>query len=245
MLGIHIRDPTIDYDVDYIQFFVIGPQNYTTVEWLNTREKRAEFAKDPRIKIVHGSYVDHPWNGDKLAIYNIKREFMLAEEIGAKYLIIHIISDVNKIEAHIDKILERKPDSVNLALEIDAKGEWTPSEINPIMDIIHRYKIKLCLDTAHLWSSGINIRTKEDVKLWFENVRHIEDIAIIHLNDDKNPIGTKYDRHDYLLPGEGAIWKTTDSGLREILKNNCIFILERHDYGKIKEEIQYIKKLMN
>lgn len=72
MIGVHLRNPmSEDYGTEYIQFFVVGPQNYCTVEWLNTREKRADFKKDPRKKIVHGSYVDYPWGGNKIAIYII------------------------------------------------------------------------------------------------------------------------------------------------------------------------------
>lgn len=251
-LGVHLRDPLNEnFDLEYIQFFVIGPQNYTTVSWLNTREKRMEFRKDPRKKIVHGSYVDYPWGGNKIAIYNIKRELRICKEIGAIGLIVHIPSNSESIDNMIDKLLDSKPKNVKLILEINARGGWAPSEINSVLKVIHkksrRGEVSLCLDTAHLWSAGIDLTTAKDVKTWISKIKHPELIGLIHLNDNRNPLGGKRDIHDSLVPGVGQIWKYDNSGLKEILRifSKIPVILERSSFEKKKliEEIKYVNEL--
>lgn len=251
-LGVHVKDPLKEnFGLEYVQFFVVGPQNYTTVSWLNTREKRLKFSKDSRKKIVHGSYVDYPWGGNKIAIYNIKREMRICKDIGAMGLIVHIPSNSKPIDDIIDKLLDRKPKKVKLILEINARGGWSTDEINSIMRVIKKKsrsaEVSLCLDTAHLWSSGIDLTTADDVRKWANGLLDKKLIGLIHLNDNRNPLGGKRDIHDSLIPGVGQIWKYDNSGLKEIIKmfSHVPMILERDsaNVSQLQAEIKYIQKL--
>lgn len=251
-LGAHLRNPPEEnFGLEYVQFFVIGPQNYTTVEWLNTREKRLAFRKDPRKKIVHGSYVDYPWGGNKIAVYNIKRELRICDEIGAIGLIVHIPSNAKSINNIIDQLLDNKPPNVKLILEVNARGGWSTKEINEVLRVIRKKSLKnqvsLCLDTAHLWSAGIDLTTVENVKAWTDKLIDKKLIGLIHLNDNRNPLGGKKDIHDSLIPGVGAIWRYDNSGLVEIMKqfSHTPMILERSSVGSkvLKKEIEFLKKI--
>jgi endonuclease IV len=250
MLGVHLREPHKNkINVEYIQFFVVGPQNYTTVEWLNTREKRAAFRRDPRKKIVHGSYVDYPWGGNKVAVYNIKRELQICKEIGAIGLVVHIPSDVKKIAAIIDKLLDGKPSKVDLILEVNARGGWTPPELNKVLQIVRRRKgVGVCIDTAHLWSAGIRLTTAEQVQEWARGLCDKKLIKLVHLNDNRNPLGGRRDIHDPLIPGVGQIWRYNNSGLREVLRQftHAPMILERDaNNDKLDKELKYVRGLLN
>lgn len=162
-------------------------------------------------------------------------------------MIVHIPSNSEQIDNIIDKLLEGKPKSIDIILEVNARGGWSPEEINSVLDVIDKRKgVSLCLDTAHLWSAGIDLTTREDVKKWAEKIHKKELIGLIHLNDNRNPIGGKRDKHDSLVPGVGQIWKWDNSGLVEFIKQfpNTPLILEREKSKKLKNEIEYIKRLI-
>lgn len=67
----------------------------------------------------------------------------------------------------------------------------------------------LCIDTAHIWACGADIRLREDAQRWLEGLEAIHDIIppeaiMFHLNDNRNALGSGIDEHDPLL--YGAIW---------------------------------------
>jgi deoxyribonuclease-4 len=77
-------------------------------------------------------------------------------------------------------------------------------------------RIKLCLDTCHIFAAGYDIRTKENVEtflLKFEKLVGIQYIYIIHLNDSNVELDDKVDRHANI--GKGYIGET---GLVHIFK---------------------------
>jgi endonuclease IV len=64
-------------------------------------------------------------------------------------------------------------------------------------------KVGLCIDTAHIWSAGADISSRENCIQWFDQIR--ADIPIvIHLNDCTTPLGSKRDIHANI--GCGEIW---------------------------------------
>jgi deoxyribonuclease-4 len=64
----------------------------------------------------------------------------------------------------------------------------------------------ICLDTAHLFAAGYNLRTPEGHEETFsrvENLFGVRRVLALHLNDSKVPLGKRVDRHAHL--GEGEI----------------------------------------
>jgi deoxyribonuclease-4 len=57
---------------------------------------------------------------------------------------------------------------------------------------------KLCIDTCHIWAKGYEL--KEILELTIKN-NNVNDIAIIHINNSKNPKGSNLDRHDIINQG--------------------------------------------
>jgi deoxyribonuclease-4 len=64
----------------------------------------------------------------------------------------------------------------------------------------------LCLDTAHLFAAGYDIRT---AKGWNKTIRRVEtligrkQILAFHLNDSKTGLNSRVDRHEHI--GKGKI----------------------------------------
>jgi deoxyribonuclease-4 len=75
-----------------------------------------------------------------------------------------------------------------------------------IIDQVPNHSIGVCLDTQHLWASGIGYRTKAEAdKLVrrFNTTVGIDRLTCLHLNDSKVEFGANRDRHANL--GEGTI----------------------------------------
>ena len=64
----------------------------------------------------------------------------------------------------------------------------------------------ICLDTAHLYAAGYNVRTSEgyqETVAQAEKLFGLRHVLGLHLNDSKVPLGKRVDRHEHL--GEGEI----------------------------------------
>lgn len=60
-------------------------------------------------------------------------------------------------------------------------------------------RVRVCLDTCHLFAAGYDIRTPESYKKVFEEFNQIVGngyLAGIHLNDSKAGLGEKKDLHE-------------------------------------------------
>jgi deoxyribonuclease-4 len=113
----------------------------------------------------------------------------------------------------------------------------------------------LCIDTAHIWTSGNDISTYDGAKRWFTELMDMpyipHDKIIIHLNDSERDLGHGPDRHASLT--EGKIWNSyktraelRESGLCFILEfahsNNIPIILERGRKEMLKNDYQILQK---
>lgn len=67
-------------------------------------------------------------------------------------------------------------------------------------------KIGICIDTCHLFASGVDIRKSGELNKFYDTLKRyslLKNIAMIHLNDSKYPPGSFKDRHWHI--GEGEI----------------------------------------
>ena len=80
-------------------------------------------------------------------------------------------------------------------------------EMRKMLDLVQpelRDYVGVCLDTCHIQDGGYNLeKDTEGVIAEFDHVVGLENLYAIHLNDSKNPCGTRKDRHDKI--GEGYI----------------------------------------
>jgi deoxyribonuclease-4 len=108
-----------------------------------------------------------------------------------------------------------------------------------------RRKMGVCLDTCHVWDAGYDIvHDLDGVLTEFDRVVGLDRLHAIHLNNSKNPLGSRKDRHAKILEGEmplDAIARIINHpALREVP-----FILEtpNEDAG-YAEEIRLLKSLV-
>ena len=127
--------------------------------------------------------------------------------MGIKYIVIHPGSAlsldksvaINNIINALNKVISQD-DEIMILLETMA-GKGTECGINNeelkaiISGINFKDKIGVCLDTCHLNDSGVNMSEFDNYLSSFEQVIGLEKIKCIHINDSKNNIFSKKDRH--------------------------------------------------
>ena len=155
------------------------------------------------------------------------------------------------------------PDCVRLYLETPAllpknSHYETPAKLAKLFEGIrkwvdpHLQYFGLCIDTAHIWASGVDISSFEKASEWLAGLEAVHHIIppraiMFHLNDIVNPLGSGKDEHAPLLMG--AIWGEFNrcpekSGLAAFLdyarRHSIPTILERKG---VKEANEYTEPL--
>lgn len=92
------------------------------------------------------------------------------------------------------------------------KGTELGGRFEELRDVIaacdHPARMSVCLDTCHVWDAGYDIRDDlEGILAEFDRVIGLDKLRALHLNDSKNPCGSRKDRHACI--GEGALGTET------------------------------------
>ena len=119
-----------------------------------------------------------------------------------------IETGVKHIAGMLNSILEPRHETIVLLEGMSGKGSEIGSrfeELKMIIDAVElNEKMGVCLDTCHLYDAGYDIAGGlDDVLNEFNKIIGLDRLRAIHLNDSKNPFGSRKDRHANL--GEGFI----------------------------------------
>ena len=108
-----------------------------------------------------------------------------------------------------------------------------------IQGLNNRERVALCLDTAHAYLAGYDIATKEGLDKLLNEIDSLVGlnlIKLIHLNDAKDKLNSRRDRHEHI--GKGFIGL---EGIRRIVNHpklrNAAFILETPKKGEADDKI--------
>ncbi len=178
--------------------------------------------------IIHGSYLINLANPDPVVLEKSSNAFLdeveRAEQLGIRYLIFHPGSHLktgeeaglNKIAKCLNRIIEKTPNySVRLLLETTA-GQGTNlgykfEQLATLLELVKdKNRVGVCLDTAHIFAAGYDIRDRENYEeTWktFEKILGMDTLYAIHVNDSKKEMGSRVDRHENI--GEGLIGEET------------------------------------
>lgn len=153
---------------------------------------------------------------------------------------------------NIEDLYKGRDDLGDLYLENSAgEGSKVPKTLDEIAYIIKKLeknkkvikKIKICIDTCHLFAAGeYEISKKSEIlrfKRDFSKKIGLKYLKLIHLNDSKDSFNSHKDRHEIL--GKGKIWKDP-SALNQLFKSfpNIPYICETSDF---EEDLEYIRKI--
>ena len=189
----------------------------------------------------------------KASIRIIREELERGSLIGAKCVMTHLGSskDMSRdkalklVASGVHAIMKDYEGSTEFLLEISAgAGNVIGDTFEELEYIIvnSNDKVGVCLDTAHMFASGYDIKTKEGFNSTLKAFREsigLERVKVIHANDSMVGLNERKDRHDHI--GDGKIGKV---GLENMMKvfPKIDFILETK-YDKIKEDILMLKAI--
>ncbi len=146
------------------------------------------------------------------SIAALKNELLRAQALGLDGVVLHpgshmgtgAAQGIRHIQEGIDRVLGALPrDGCRLLLETTAgQGSGighTFEELACIRDgIAAPGRIGFCLDTAHVFAAGYDLRDAPALKetlTAFDAVLGLNDLDLIHLNDSLKPLGSRVDRH--------------------------------------------------
>jgi deoxyribonuclease IV len=200
--------------------------------------------------IVHAPYIvnlgSHKDDTYELAVRFLQEEIRRTEYLGVRQIVLHPGAytemdpeyGISRIAQGLNEVLEGVKDTnVNIALETMAgKGTEVGRSFEEIAEIIDQVennsRLSVCLDTCHIHDAGYDIVNNLDGVLeHFDKTVGLERIAVVHLNDSKNPKGASKDRHAPV----GAGWigfKAMHSLVHHEKLKHLPFILETPWIGK-------------
>ena len=222
MLG-SVKD-AISYGANTFMLYTGAPQNTKRkkIEELNIGAARQMMEENGIWNfVVHAPYIINLANTIKPETFQIATDFLKVElerteAMGSETLVLHPGAHVGAgVDAGIAQIIKgldmvMKPEmKVKIALETMAgKGSEIGRSFEEIKAIYEgvRYpeNLRVCFDTCHVNDAGYDIVNQyEEVLQQFDDILGLEQIAVFHINDSKNPMGAHKDRHENI--GFGTI----------------------------------------
>jgi deoxyribonuclease-4 len=212
---------------DVIQVFTQSPR-----QWRPTARDEAELARlaqrvrsSPVLRgwVCHATYLINlaSPHADVCArsAHCLTENMRVATGLGARSVIVHVGShlgagleqQLSLIADAIGAALEATPNGCDLLLENTAGSGGTigrtADELALVIDAAGSGpRLGVCLDSQHLWASGIDFATPDAMdKVVAGLVDAVGDgrLRCLHLNDSKVPFASQRDRHANL--GEGSI----------------------------------------
>lgn len=115
---------------------------------------------------------------------------------------------VERIAGILNRVLRPEHSTTFLLETMAGKGTEVGRTFEELAAIIERIelseKVGVCLDTCHVWDAGYDIVGNLDGVLEeFDRIIGLSRLKAVHLNDSKNPLGARKDRHAPI--GEGCI----------------------------------------
>jgi len=150
-------------------------------------------------------------NRDK-SIQSLVQEIELADRLGLPFLVLHPgahlghgeTAGLKQIVAGLNEVFAAtKPSRVRIALENTAgQGTCLGYRIAHLAAVIDRVRtprrLGICLDTAHFFAAGYDLRTRrgwEAAVTEVDELVGLDQVLAFHLNDSKTELGSRVDRH--------------------------------------------------
>src|SRR5271154_3223121 len=179
------------------------------------RERRRELGLGPLV--IHGNYLINLASPNPVlrtqSVQAFHQEIVRAVALGADYLVIHPGSGLGaSVESSIAAVAYGirqasrglKFGDLRILLENTAgQGSSLGSrfeELKAILDACPDLPLGVCIDTAHLFAAGWDIRTAEGLETVLRDIDRtvgLERVGVIHVNDSKTPLGSRVDRHEH------------------------------------------------
>lgn len=211
-----------------LQIFSASPRMWTRgigrlpeADTQRFRARRRELGLGPLV--VHANYLINLASPNPVlrarSVQAFHQEIVRALALGADYLVAHpgsgrdgsresAIAAIAQGLRHAARGL--KLGALQILLENTAgQGSSIGSrfeELKAILDACPDLPLGVCIDTAHTFAAGWNIRTPEGLEKALRDVDRtvgLDRVPVVHVNDSKAPLASRVDRHQHI--GKGKI----------------------------------------
>jgi deoxyribonuclease-4 len=224
----------VELGADAVQVFTQSPRAWKPTQYapdvLAAYRDAARTHESVRATFCHATYlINLATSDDTLLARSIEcltANLSVARGMGASGLVLHVGSHHG---AGLDGVLEQIASALRVALDKadDPKEDDLPvcpillenaagsggtvgrtlEELECVLDAVGRdERVGVCIDTQHLWASGVDYSTTDGTDAVIDEVRArfgLERLGCLHLNDSKVPFGSNRDRHENL--GDGSV----------------------------------------
>ncbi len=185
------------------------------------RVRREELRLGPLV--IHANYLINLASGQRMlqtrSIQAFHDEIVRATGLGADFLVVHPgargestpAQAISTIVESVKQASKRAPmgglrilieNTAGMGSAIGARLE----EVGEILAGLRNLPLGACLDTAHLFAAGYDIKSEGGLASTIgqiESTIGLENVPVIHANDSKIELGGRVDRHEHI--GKGKI----------------------------------------
>ncbi len=185
------------------------------------RARRQELRLGPLV--IHANYLVNLAATQPMlrtrSIQALHEELVRGTVLGADFLVVHpgargeaaMESAIATIIEGVKQAARRVPlGKMQILIENTAgMGTSVGSRLEEVAAILYGLRglnVGVCLDTAHLFAAGYDIRSETGLERTIESIDQtigLENVPVFHVNDSKIALGGKVDRHENI--GEGKI----------------------------------------
>jgi deoxyribonuclease IV len=198
-----------------------GPARIPDADAKAFRARRKELGLGPLV--IHANYLINLAASQPMlrtrSIQAFHDEIVRAVALGADFLVVHPGSRgeatperaVATIIDSVKQAAKRAPlGGLHILIENTAgRGTAVGSRLEEVADIVGGLTglpTGACLDTAHLFAAGYDIKTGSGLESTIEVIDRtigLDRVPVFHVNDSKIPLGGRVDRHEHI--GKGKI----------------------------------------
>jgi deoxyribonuclease-4 len=198
-----------------------GTSRIADVDAQRFRERRAELKLGPLA--IHANYLINLGSPSPMlrtqSVQGFHQEIVRAIALGADFLIVHPGSAVDgSKETALTAVAQglrqaargSKFGDLQILLENTAgQGSCLGCDLDELRQILAAcpdLALGVCIDTAHLFAAGHDIRDAAGVERTLDEIERVIGLArvpVFHVNDSKTALGSRVDRHENI--GKGKI----------------------------------------
>src|SRR6266513_1342644 len=198
-----------------------GSARIPDVEAQAFRTCRQEVRMGPLV--IHANYLINLASEQRMlqtrSIQAFHDEIVRAMALGADFLVVHpgargqstTGQAISTIVESVKQASKRAPMGGLRILIENTAGMGTAvgarlEEVGAILAGLRNLPVGACLDTAHLFAAGYDIKSEAGLASTIGQIDGaigLENVPVIHLNDSKIPLGGRVDRHEHI--GKGKI----------------------------------------
>jgi len=198
-----------------------GSARVAEVDALAFRARREELRLGPLV--VHANYLINLASAERMlqtrSIQAFHDEIVRALALGADFLVVHpgargeatAGQAISTLVESVKQASKRAPmGELRILIENSAgMGTAVGSRLEEVAEILAGLRglpVEVCLDTAHLFAAGYDIKSEGGLASTIgqiESTIGLENVPVFHANDSKIPLGGHVDRHEHI--GKGKI----------------------------------------